>query len=157
MRTLVSVAVGMLLLSASAAVAQVPTAIEMSLADAAAVFGQAERVPGLEADVKALTEERDALKAQITRYESLEKLDARIAAKEARLHDLDAETIQRQAERIVEMKKERKDGLLSLRVQARAGQGALLGSAAAVIFPPAILIGPVVGGLWGLVEHWLTD
>jgi hypothetical protein len=153
----VVVCIAIVMLLASPVGAQEPTAIELSLTDAAAVFGAAERVPGLEAEVAALRAENDALKAQLARLEKLVALDEQIIAKEQALRGLaeqERDAHQERAERVV---KDGKRGALGLRVQARAGAGALLGVAVAPLFPPAALIGPALGAAIGLIEHWIVD
>ena len=80
---------------------------------------------------------------EITRRERITAL----ADEESKIHEGRAARVTRDAA---------KDALW-LRVQARAGAGALIGAAAASVFPPAILLGPAAGALVGLIEHWLTD
>lgn len=123
----------------------------------AQIVGQAARVPGLEKERDDLKVERDGLKAQVTRMERLTKLDEAIEARIERLTKLADEEAAIERGRADRIAKDASKGVLWLRVQARAGAGALIGAAAAPAFPPAILIGPAVGALVGLVEHWLSD
>ena len=146
-----------LILVAAPAAAQEPTAIELPLADAAKVMGAAERVPGLEAEVGALRAENAALKDQLARLEKLAALDEQIIAKEQALRGLAEQERDAVVANAARERQDAKRGLLSLRVQGRAGTGALIGAAASPIFPPAILIGPAVGALVGLIEHWILD
>lgn len=123
------------------------------------------------ADLLAKSAELEATKKQVTALEGVVAAQARQIEAQARVITLMEEEITRR-ERITGLADEERDihkgradriekntakGNLWLRVQARAGSGALLGVAVAPIFPPAIVIGPLLGALGGLIEHWLVD
>lgn len=123
------------------------------------------------ADLLAKSAELDAVKKQVTALEAtVAAQDAQIKAQAALIKTQD-EMLERQT-RITGLADEERDvykgraeriakdaarGNLWLRVQARAGAGALIGAAAAPLFPPAALLGPAAGALVGLIEHWLAD
>ncbi len=123
------------------------------------------------ADLLAKSAELDATRKQVTALEAtIAAQDAQIKA-QAALLKLQDEMLERQA-RLTGLADEERDvhkgraeriakdagkGSLWLRIQARAGAGALIGVSAATVFPPAALLGPAVGALVGLVEHWLAD
>ena len=123
------------------------------------------------ADLLAKSAELDATKRQVTALEaSVAALERQVAAQSALIKTQD-DMLARQ-ERITGLADEERDvhkgradriakdaakGNLLLRVQARAGAGALIGAAAAPLFPPAILFGPAVGAIVGLIEHWVVD
>ena len=115
--------------------------------------------------------ELDAVQAQITALEAVIAAQRRQIESQERIIALQEQEIARR-ERITALADEERDvhraraervksaaakDALWLRIQARAGAGALIGAAAASVFPPAILLGPAAGALVGLIEHWLTD
>lgn len=116
------------------------------------------------AELDATRVERDALKAtaaalerQVAAQTTLIKMQDEMLERQAKLTALADEERDVHKGRADRIAKDAGKGNLLLRVQARAGAGALIGAAAAGVFPPAILIGPAVGALVGLVEHWLID
>ena len=108
------------------------------------------QVKALEAVVAAQRRQIDAQEKVIALQDEEIKRRERITA----LADAERDIHQGRAERAA---KDAAKGALWLRIQARAGTGALLGVAAATVFPPAAILGPAVGALVGLVEHWLVD
>ena len=126
--------------------------------------GQVADLLAKSAELDAVKVERDALKviiaaqsAQIDAQAALIKTQDEMLARQERLTalaDEESAVYKGRADRIA---KDANKDKLWLRVQARAGMGATVGVAAAAIFPPAIIIGPVVGALGGLIEHWLID
>ena len=126
--------------------------------------GQVADLLAKSAELDAVKVERDALKAtvaaqdaQIKAQVALIKTQDEMLARQERLTalaDEESAVYKGRADRIA---KDANKDKLWLRIQARAGMGATVGVAAAAIFPPAIIIGPVVGALGGLIEHWLID
>lgn len=115
--------------------------------------------------------ELDAVQAQVAALEAVVAAQARHIDAQAKVIALQDEEIARRERitaladeeaaihqgRAARIERDAKKGNLWLRVQARAGAGALIGAAAAPMFPPAALLGPAAGALVGLVEHWIAD
>lgn len=100
--------------------------------------------------IEAQSHHIDALKKVITFQDEELARRERITA----LADEERDVYKARAERIA---KDATKGNLMLRVQARAGAGALVGMALSPVFPPAALLGPVLGAAVGLLESLFLD
>lgn len=115
-------------------------------------------------ELDATRVERDTLKviiaaqdAQIKAQAALIKTQDDMLERQTRLTALADEERDVHRGRADRITKDAGKGNLWLRVQARAGAGALIGVSVAPIFPPAVVIGPLFGAAIGLLEHWLID
>lgn len=149
--------VTVLLTAAVPAVAQDDAYIALPVKEAARLAARDAELDAVQKQVTALEAVIAAQAKQIDAQEKIIALQEQEIARRERITNLadeERDVYKAKAERIA---KDAGKGNLLLRVQARAGAGALIGAGAAGVFPPAILIGPAVGALVGLVEHWLLD
>jgi len=102
----------------------------------------------------ALIEAQDRQIAALTKLVALQDQEIERRSRITALADEERDVYKERAERVA---KDAKKGALSLRIQGRAGAGALAGAALIPIFPPAPLLGAAAGALYGLIEHWVLD
>ena len=151
-------AITLILVVAPAFAQDIPTAVEMPMADAAKVLSAAERVPGLVEERDALKTENVVLRAQVDRLERLVALDEQIIAKEGALRGLAEQERDAYKERADRIAKEAGKANFWARVRERAAEGALIGTIGGSAIPgvgnlAGAVGGAVIGGIVGVVEH----
>ena len=124
--------------------------LEISRADLADLLAKSAELAATKKQVTALEATVAAQDAQIKAQAALIKLQDDLLARQERLTGLADEERDVHKGRADRIAKDAAKGNLALRVQARAGAGALIGVAAAPLFPPAVLLGPAVGAIVGL-------
>ena len=131
--------------------------LEITRADLADLLAKSAELTATKRQVLALEATVAALERHVAAQAALIKMQDDMLARQERITGLADEEARIEREGRARERKDAGRGSLALRVQARAGAGALLGVAVAPIFPPAVVIGPLLGALGGLIEHWLVD